>query len=200
MAPVIDALIYQWIYNALLLYKYRCRLNDSSFLGHIFNKSTSTIISKKQSETKVTSVLLKLNQEIHYLKSFKSISVTLRNNFSCKMMSWQIISLVILLVVLLIKGNPLEVSEKESEKIKNQKNISKLIRRIEDKYLCNYYAYPSYDQNDFLSPLSSSDYLFSLRIIRQRCRYFVEPSQKYSVWDLVRQNYIECIQCLESGK
>lgn len=127
----------------------------------------------------------KQNQEIHYLKIFKNNWTTLRNSFSCKMLSWQIISLVILLVVLLTKGNPLKVSEKKSEKSENPKQFSKLIRRID---LCNYYAYPSYDQYASFSPLSSTDYLFSLRSIRERCRYLVEPEQKmkYSVWDLVR--------------
>lgn len=102
------------------------------------------------------------------------------------MLSWQIISLLILLVVLLTKGNPLKVSERESEKSENPKKLSKLIRKIENNYLCNYYANPSYDQYAFFSPLSSTDYLFSVSTIRQRCRYLVEPTQKYSVWDLVR--------------
>lgn len=101
------------------------------------------------------------------------------------MLPWQIISFVILLVVWLVNGNPLPVKTENDVKVE-QATTSRLIRRIQNDYLCNYYASPAYDQSLVFSPLSSSSYRISLRAIRERCRYLEEPSQKYSVWDLVR--------------
>lgn len=100
------------------------------------------------------------------------------------MSSWRIICIVVLFMILQTNGNPL--TEKTSEEKPQEAFNSNLIRRIRNDYVCNYYANPSYDQYDFYSPLSSTGYLISLRSLREQCRYFEEPSQKYSVWDLVR--------------
>lgn len=88
-------------------------------------------------------------------------------------------------MVLGINGNPLPGKTSETNAEAQRALISKLlVRRVSNDYLCRYYANPAYDQYAIFSPLSSTDYIVSLKSIRARC--LEEQSQKYSVWDLVR--------------
>lgn len=101
------------------------------------------------------------------------------------MLLWRIINFVILYMVLGINGNPLAEKTSERNAEAQRALISKLlIRRIKNNYLCRYYANPAYEQYFSSSPLTSTDYLINLRSLRARC--LEQPSQKYSVWDLVR--------------
>lgn len=99
-------------------------------------------------------------------------------------MTWTIVPLLLLFLFSGIKGNPIpEDGESEHEvgtQAEDAMTLSQSAKRIQKRSPC-YYLQPMYNTGDD----GGDDYLYALR--RGRCRYFYEPKQKYSTWDLVRK-------------
>lgn len=177
-APVIDALINWFVSDASNWYKYRWQIQRD----FIFQSINSNNLPPKTKSNKFGCNSSLIKKDLNQISSF----CWKPNNPNCKMLSCRIISFVILLVVFQIDGSPLPEKTSETSDKAQRVLTSKLLRRIKNGYLCSYFANPPYDQYVFFSPLTSTDYLFSLRSIRARCDEM--PLQKYSVWDLVWQS------------
>lgn len=115
-----------------------------------------------------------------------------------KMSLCKVTCFLIWFVLLQVKGNPLPheigssnveyknngivrnlLRARAHELVKSHSSSLRSLRRSQNYYLCG-------DRNSFF-PLASFDYSLDLRQLRQRCRYFEEPWQKYTTWDLARR-------------
>lgn len=104
------------------------------------------------------------------------------------MSMWQVMCLFLLLVIFQANGNPIPDKVEKNQVIRKAYEMKLKISKRD--YLCNYYSNPIYDEYAFLNIPSLAGYLINVRGLRQRCnegRYFEEPAQKYSVWDLTRK-------------
>lgn len=95
------------------------------------------------------------------------------------MLMCKAIGFIVVFALWQANGSPIP-EKSDIERTKSMKSIK--------RSLCNYFSNPAQEDFAFFSnPEPPSSYWINLRSLRNRCRYFEEPSQKYSVWDLTRK-------------